>query len=202
MDVVLKGIGFGIILALSIGPVFFSLIQTSIEKGFGAGILMALGISISDSSFVILSYLGFSKLITTPRIEFYLELIGGSVLILLGIFSFFKRAKSSKPSRIRDGKGAIRAVAKGFIMNGVSPFVLIFWVGVMGYATIDYGFERMELRLFFVVVLITVLSADILKAYLSDKLRSLIRPRLINIMNGFVGLILIGFGIRLILFAV
>jgi len=202
MDLVLKGIGFGIILALSIGPVFFSLIQTSIEKGFFAGFLMALGISACDTSFVVLSYLGFSTIIIAPNYEYYLGMIGGIILIVLGFYSFLKKPTIKSPVKLRDRRGMIRVIIKGFIMNAFSPFVLIFWVGAMGYATLDYGFEGEELKIFFGIVLITVLGSDILKAYLSDRMRVLIKPRIIRIMNIIVGIILIGFGARIIVFVI
>lgn len=200
MDLVLKGFGFGLILALSFGPVFFSLIQTSIEKGFFAGFLMALGISICDTSFVVLSYLGFSSFIISKQYEYYIGWIGGIILIVLGIYSFFKRSRVKSPVKLIDRRGMLRVIIKGFIMNALSPFVLIFWVGAMGYATLDYGFEGQELKLFFGIVLITVLGSDILKAYLSDRMRRIIRPRIIRIMNIIVGIILIAFGVRIILF--
>jgi threonine/homoserine/homoserine lactone efflux protein len=44
MDIILKGIVSGIVLALLIGPVFFTILQTSIEKGFWSGVFVAIGV--------------------------------------------------------------------------------------------------------------------------------------------------------------
>ena len=43
MDAYFKGMIFGLILVISLGPIFFFLIQTSIEKGFLAGLAVACG---------------------------------------------------------------------------------------------------------------------------------------------------------------
>lgn len=201
MEVILKGLGFGLILSLTTGPVFFALLQTSVDRGFTAGLFMAMGISISDISFVVISYLGFSKLISLPKYELLFSLVGGIILLLLGIYTFFKRKSSSSRQFVKNPKNIVRALAKGFIMNTFSPFVLIYWLGVMGFATVDLGFADFELRLFFATILITVLSADVTKAWLANKLRALVRPRVINTVNIITGVVLVGFGARLLYLA-
>ena len=60
-ELVSKAIGLGIVLVFMIGPVFFSLIQTSIERGFEAGAMMAFGIAANDTTFILISYFGFSR---------------------------------------------------------------------------------------------------------------------------------------------
>ena len=77
--------------------------------------------------------------------------------------------------------------------------VLIFWIGAISIASLDFGYSKgFEFFIFFSTVLGTVLSIDILKAYLADKLRILITQRLMTIINVVVGICLIIFGSRLI----
>ena len=88
---------------------------------------------------------------------------------------------------------------KGFIINGLSPMVLIFWIGTISIASLDFGYTKgLEFFLFFAAVLMTVLATDLLKAYLADKLRKLVTPRSIMVMNIILGIVMIGFGARLI----
>jgi threonine/homoserine/homoserine lactone efflux protein len=80
--------------------------------------------------------------------------------------------------------------------------VLIFWIGTLSFATIDFGYSRgVEMFIFFVSLLITVLVTDVLKAFLADRLRALITRRFLMIMNVAVGICLIIFGVRLFLMA-
>jgi threonine/homoserine/homoserine lactone efflux protein len=96
-------------------------------------------------------------------------------------------------------KKMYRYFIKGFIINGMSPMVLIFWIGAISIASLDFGYSKgFEFFVFFTAVLGTVLSTDILKAYLADKLRALITHRLMVIINVAVGICLIVFGLRLI----
>jgi len=49
MEAVFNGVIYGLVLAVLVGPVFFTLIQTSIERGFKSGVYVAIGISLSDA---------------------------------------------------------------------------------------------------------------------------------------------------------
>ena len=62
MEIILNGIISGLVLALLVGPVFFTILQTSIERGFGSGALVAIGVSLSDAFYITLTYLGVYRL--------------------------------------------------------------------------------------------------------------------------------------------
>jgi len=94
IEIILKGVAFGAVLAMIIGPVFFSLVQTSVESGFISGIFMAIGISLSDLTYVILSYLGVTQLVQYDYFSFYPALLGGLILITFGVVSFLKGTNS------------------------------------------------------------------------------------------------------------
>jgi threonine/homoserine/homoserine lactone efflux protein len=96
-------------------------------------------------------------------------------------------------------KRLYRYLIKGFIINGFSPTVLIFWIGAISIASIDFGYQRgFDFFIFFAVVLGTVLCTDIIKAFLADKLRNLITHRTMVVLNMIVGICLIVFGVRLL----
>jgi len=204
MEIILNGLKLGIILAFLVGPVFFTIIQTSVEKGFWNGVIVSLGVSLSDILYVTICYFGVVQFIDEPGFRVYLAYAGGAILIVFGLYHLFiKSRRNAHPSLdVANEKKMYRYFIKGFIINGLSPMVLIFWIGTISIASIDFGYSKgFEFFLFFGVVLGTVLSTDILKAYLADKLRRLVTPRLMKIMNIIVGICLIIFGSRLILLA-
>lgn len=202
MEIVLNGLKLGIVLTFLIGPVFFTILQTSIERGFWNGVWVALGVSLSDILYVSVCYFGLVRFIQEPTFRFYLAYVGGGILILFGLYHLFvkSRGKVVQTHTSVQGKSKYRYFIKGFLINGISPMVLIFWVGTISVASLDFGYTRgIEFLIFFVVVLGTVLATDISKAFLADKLRLLFTSRFIAIMNVVVGLCLIVFGVRLIL---
>ena len=201
MEIIFNGIKLGIVLAFLIGPVFFTIIQTSIERGFGNGVLVSLGVSLSDAVYVAICYFGLVQFINNPDFRFFLANAGGGVLILFGIYHLFikSRRKMTASMDVASEKKMYRYFIKGFIINAMSPMVLIFWIGAISIASLDFGYAKgLEFFVFFSAVLGTVLSTDILKAYLADKLRRLITHRLLVTINIAVGICLIIFGARLL----
>lgn len=204
MEIVLKGILSGIVLAFLIGPVFFTIVQTSVERGFWSGALVAIGVSFSDSLYIALCYLGLSQLFDSNRVQLYLGYTGGLILFGFGAYYLFvksRRLTQYNPSRIPE-RSALRLIAKGFIINGLSPLVLLFWIGTVGVASTEFGYTTTrEIALYFTAIVLTVLATDLLKAKLADKLRSVLTPGIIRGMNIVLGVVMVIFGGRLIFFA-
>lgn len=202
IQIIFNGIQFGIVLTFLVGPVFFTIIQTSIERGFWRGVLVAFGVSISDILYVTICYLGFAQVMADSNLKTYMAYAGGAILIGFGSYHLLvkSRMNSLKSSASVTEKHLYRYAVKGFLINGMTPMVLFFWIGTVSYATINFGYNKAgQFALFFAFLLGTVLSTDILKAYLADKLRRLVTARSLKIMNIILGVVLIYFGLRLIL---
>lgn len=203
MDIIAKGILSGIVLCFLIGPVFFTIIQTSIERGFNSGALVAIGVSLSDACYILLTYLGLSHLMENSTIKIYLTYLGGVILLLFGIYYLFIKSRKllyieyEKVKR----KNPLRFIAKGFVINGLSPMVFLFWVGTVSFATTELGYSgAVQAILYFSSIVLTVFCTDLLKAKLADKLRLIMTPRFIRTLNIALGIILVIFGGRMIFF--
>tara|TARA_R100000365_G_scaffold3244_1_gene10308 strand:+ start:5778 stop:6398 length:621 start_codon:yes stop_codon:yes gene_type:complete len=198
----LEGLSMGLLLSALIGPVFFTLIQSSLEHGFRYAALAALGILVSDCIYVLVTYFGVSYLSGIDHFEFVLGVFGGLVLFGFGISNLMK-AKTSRPN-----SGGITlpiqkktAFLKGFSINGINPFVLLFWVSIASLVHLKPDYGKAEAGIYYSGILGTVFSIDLLKAYVAKKLRPLVTPRLMKILGFLVGLIMIGFGTRMIYWA-
>lgn len=202
--IILHGIKFGLVLALLVGPVFFTIIQTSVEKGFWNGVLVAFGVSLSDILYVSICYMGMAQFLESQSFRTLLAYVGGAILILFGLYHLVikSRKRIYKEVTISSERGIIRYLAKGFVINGLSPMVPIFWIGVVSIASLDMGYTSgYSFILFFGSLLATVLFTDVTKAYLADKLRNIVTNRFLRIMNIALGILLILFGGRLLMIA-
>ncbi|MBX2917333.1 MAG: LysE family transporter [Cyclobacteriaceae bacterium] len=203
MDIIFNGIKMGLVLAVLVGPVFFTILQTSVERGFWSGVLVSLGVSLSDIVYVAICYFGLVQFIHDSAFKMYLAYVGGGILILFGLYHLL--VKSRRPLhrlQAANEKKMYRYFVKGFIINALSPMVPVFWIGAISVASLDFGYARgYEFLFFFSMVLATVLATDLLKAYLADKLRRLVTQRLMMILNIVVGLCLFAFGVKLWLVA-
>lgn len=193
----------GLLLSALVGPVFFSLIQTSIRKGMMAGVCMALGISLSDSLYILITYYGISQFMDSEGFKMFLGIAGGAIMLIFGIVYLVKPSSPNEGAKVKVAKGALtRQVIKGFLLNGINPFVLLFWVGVMSLARLNLGFTSGETITYFSAIVGTVLVTDIIKSWLANLLQSVVTPGFMKVMNRIVGLLLIGFSLRLFFFAV
>lgn len=196
----------GLTLSLLIGPAFFTLLQTSLAKGFKPALRFALGIFLSDAFLVSISFLGASRLFTDPSASKVIGVVGGIILMLIGVYTFRKKVQM-KPEALPAPDVPIhtprwRYFFKGFFMNMANPGTWIFWFVSVGTITAQYTTDEgyvMHYRVifFFLVTLLTVFSMDTLKAFVAHKIKRLINERTITIVNKVVGVLLFLFGIYL-----
>lgn len=195
----LNGLAFGLIFIFSIGPAFFLLIQTSLEKGFRKAAFMALGISLGDILFVLMILKGVVSLLEEPPIRFWASIVGVSLLIVFGLYTFFKPPRISLRHEQHSPEGFMRSFFAGLFFNLFNPSTIIFWLSLVSIVHINLGYSGNEKVYFFAGVLCTILSTDLTKSYLAQKLKRFLTIRAVRILNKTVGVILIGFGIRLLI---
>jgi len=198
-----EGALLGLLVAISLGPAFFAIIQTSINKGFKYGVFMALGISLSDISLVSISYLIGATLFDDPRNKVYVGLIGGIILIIFGSISWAKKPEILKRRNINyqtpTDKPLFVYTIRGFLLNVANPFLFFFWFGALGFVGKNaIEGEMLESTIiFFSGTFSVVFATDILKSYIGNKIKGFLRPRKELILNKLVGIALVIFGITL-----
>jgi threonine/homoserine/homoserine lactone efflux protein len=198
MGILSNGLFFGLALAFFIGPVFFALIQVSIEKGFKTGAAMAFGIFLSDLTYIVICYLGISRILESETLKVAMSLGGGSILLAFGISSFKKPAlEKNQICSQSDHPVLWRYGIKGVMLNGINPFVILFWVAVASIAAVEFNYSGKQVILFFGTILLTVLATDLIKAYMAHRLGRYITIRNMTILNRVVGIALVAFALRL-----
>ncbi|OIR05065.1 LysE type translocator [mine drainage metagenome] len=195
----IKGILLGIMLAISVGPVIFSIIKQSINNGHKGGFTFVAGVSASDITMVVVSQL-FTELFRT-LLEFKKPIgIGGSILlIVIGLYVLlFKRVvvdEDGKQKIKMSKRDYVRTFFSGYFMNTLNPGVIGFWL-VIATSVVDLSFSYRLVM--FSTCLIFVLATDIAKVFLAGSIRQKLTPHNIHIINKISGLILMGFGLALI----
>lgn len=200
-EAIIKGLALGLLLAISMGPVIFSIIKQSISNGHKGGLAFVFGVSASDLTLVLVSNI-FTELFNRLLKFEKLIGIGGSVLLIgLGIyFLFFKKIKLNELGdgieMKRSASDYVRIFFAGYFMNTLNPSVIAFWfTWATAFITIPV-YERIAT---FVACLSIVLISDLLKVFLANKLRSRLTHKTITLINKLSGAILIVFGVVLII---
>jgi threonine/homoserine/homoserine lactone efflux protein len=218
INIIISGFILGMTLAVLVGPAFFTLLQTSVNHGFRIGMFLAIGIFLSDLTLVSLSFLGASQVISGEKYRIIFGITGGLILIAYGAYTFMKKvvnySDNSNNIVTRENKleareneiiGKIHApqpvlyMIKGYFLNLINPFLLIFWVGVMSFVTAEYNGKTIDILVFFGVALATVLATDFLKCFVANQIKKLLSHRILSFLNHALGILLIGFGMYLII---
>jgi threonine/homoserine/homoserine lactone efflux protein len=201
LESVLKGLALGFVLALSVGPIIFTIIKQSLNHGHTGGFCFVAGVWLSDILLVVLSNV-FTELVN-ELLEYKKDIAygGSAFLIAMGIyFVFFKKVHLSTDSagnRIAFRKRDIaRIVASGFLINTLNPGVIIFWLGNATVLSLTHSLKQRIV--IFSVCLLVNMTADSGKVLMAGKLRNRLTLHNLSIINRISGTILIGFGIALL----
>lgn len=199
LEYMLKGLTFGLLLSISVGPIMLSVIKQSINNGHKGGLAFVLGVSASDILLVLVSNI-FTRLfesLKTYKTE--IGIAGCVFLVTVGLFFiFFKKVKVNAEGKqiFSGGRGHhAKIFLSGFFMNTLNPAVFIFWITTTA-ATISHTVEQRII--IFTTCLAWVLGTDILKVMLAGKIRNRLTPHNIHILNRINGILLIVFGFALI----
>ncbi|HVV05874.1 MAG TPA: LysE family translocator [Puia sp.] len=204
IEAVLKGLALGFVLALSVGPIIFTIIKQSLNSGHKGGFSFVAGVWVSDIILVILSNTVSSLVNQMLEHKSAIAIAGAAFLVSMGVyFAFFKKAHlpaeaEGKETRFRK-RDMARIFASGFIINTLNPGVILFWLGNATVLSVDHTLQ--ERIIIFSVCLLINMAADVGKVMGAGALRSKLTLRTLTIVNKISGSLLILFGLALVLFS-
>lgn len=199
-EAVISGLLLGIFIAMSVGPTLFAVIQYSMHHSYKAGVAFILGVSLSDILYVTLANIATEWLTFLEEHQNTIGYIGAGLFIGIGLYGFIKKYKPRRPKRgeklVITSATYFKIFLSGFLMNTINPAAIILW---MGAAIKVSDYQAPERIVFFGICLGIVLSADIAKVFLADRIRGWLTLRKIMYLNKISALCILAFG--LILFA-
>lgn len=203
LDDILSAIPFGIILAFTIGPVFFVLLETGATKGFKSALIFDLGVMLADVFFIAVAFFSTNRLLEKLKDDPNFLVFGGMLLVVYGIITFTKTSKSFRSivreyHRVEFQKNYGKLFLKGFLLNFINIGVLVGWLGfiVIGNSLTD---TTEGLLVFLTTILVTYFVVDIFKILIAKKLKSKLTPRRIFKTKKLISLVILGFGILLLI---
>lgn len=198
---ILSAIPWGFLLAFTIGPVFFVLLETSISKGFRAAMIFDLGVVFGDIVFILIAYFSTSSILEKLKDDPALFIFGGVIMLSFGIISFVKEKKNYSKKNDEDDEqdnipknNYIGLFFKGFFLNFINIGVLGFWLGIIIVFGPKLNMETNRIILFITTILITYLLVDVLKMQVAKQLKSKLTPYNIYKIKRIISVVLMIFG--------
>lgn len=198
-------IPWAFLLAFSIGPGFFVLLETSITKGFKAAFTFDCGIVFSDIVFILIAYFASNQILAQFKDNPNLFIIGGLVMAIYGIVSFIQLKKKFvieiENDEVEDipKNNYLGLFFKGFFLNIINIGILGFWMMVIITQGPQLEMKPFRIFTFFASTLLFYLGIDVVKIILAKQLKHKLTPTNIYKIKRVISFILIIFGVFFLL---
>ncbi|CEN51592.1 LysE family translocator [Capnocytophaga canimorsus] len=206
---ILVALPLGLILAFTIGPVFFVLLETAITKGFRMAMVFDFGVILADIFFILIAYFTTSNLLEKIKDDPRLFMFGGIIMIFYGLFSFIKEKKDfNKQRRIKEQgkeisfevkKNYFSTFVKGFLLNFINIGVLGFWLGIIIVFAPRLDMDTYRISVFFSAIILSYFLVDCLKMFLAKQLKNKLTAFHIHKIKRIISIVLLVFGVLLFL---
>jgi len=203
---ILAAIPWGILLAFTVGPVFFVLLEISVTKGFRAALVFDFGVVFGDLVFILIAYFSTNQLLEKLKDDPSLFIFGGVIMFFFGLISFIKEKKNKKKLADSDfledvinKKNYLGLFFKGFILNFINIGVLAFWMGIIIIFGPKLDMNPNRIFLFFSTIILVYLLTDVIKILIAKQLKNKLTPYLIYKVKREINVILMIFGFFLII---
>jgi threonine/homoserine/homoserine lactone efflux protein len=203
LQLVLVGVGIGVLMAAPIGPVNVLVIQRAVAGGFWAGLAAGIGAVIGDGMLAAIA--AFSVTAISDAIHAYsgwIQLIGGVLLIAFGVALLFTRPALTIPvgqkSHLLEHTGII---PQTFFLTVTNPGAILGMAAMIGGLGSLIGGLTTYLEALLLVA--AVMGGSLLWWLGLSELIATIRHKLtenrLKLINRIAGTVLIAFGLILLL---
>ena len=202
---ILLAIPWAFLLAISIGPGFFLLLETSITKGFKAAFIFDLGIVFSDLIFILIAYFATNQLLAQLKDNPVIFIIGGLIMSTYGIVSYISLKKKFNEKIDVDDEEDIKKnnylglFFKGFFLNIINIGILGFWMMVIITQGPQLEMKPLRIFTFFTSTLFFYLAIDVFKIVVAKQLKHKLTPTNIYKIKRIISIVILIFGAFLIL---
>jgi threonine/homoserine/homoserine lactone efflux protein len=198
LELPIRGLAAGLIIAAPVGPVNLLCIRRTLEKGWKSGMVSGLGAALADTLYGAIA--GFSITLAIQlliREEFWIHLVGGIFLMVIGVVYY------RMPSRSLEAGPDVSSVnsdfVSAFLLNVTNPTTVLSFLAVL--ATLGIGRQRPLWQTSLLVAGIfcgSMIWWTILVSA-ANRLRSRITDRTVRWMDHVAAIAIGGFGLANVL---
>lgn len=190
-----NGLLTGLTLQLAIGPVFFFIINLALQKTFFDGFAGVLGVTLADYIYIFLALFGIGKILEHQKYKKIFGIVGSIVLILFG--GFIIRGiigGASINNAVSNTASILTSFSSVFFLTISSPLTIVLFTSVFAAKALELKLTKKGLLLFGLgtgfATFLFMGSSMIIFSLIKETISLL----LVQILNGIVGSLLIGYG--------
>lgn len=193
-----KGLETGLFLQLALGPVFFFIMNLTLQKTVYDGFAAVFAVTLGDYFYITLSVFGVGRILEKKKVKKIFKTFSSLLLILVGLmiaYGVFMGGTST--TNYNNSSNVISSFFYVLILTISNPMTIIFFTSIFTAKSIENNFNKRQLYIFG----LSVGSATFIFMGFSVIVFSVIRENmplsLIQTLNLLVGVVLIGYGIKL-----
>ena len=194
MKIFKNGFLTGLTLQFAIGPVFFFVMNLTLQRSIFDGLVAVLAVTVVDYLYIILAVIGVGKILEKNKTKKVFAIISSIILIIFGLF-IIKNILDIKISNMNIGSvNILSSFMSAFLFTIASPMTIIFFASLFASKVIEYGYTKKDLYIFgFSTGLATLIFMGSFVIIFS-LLKVSIPIILIEILNIIVGCLLVLYG--------
>ncbi len=195
MKIFKNGLLTGLVLQLAIGPVFFFIINLTLQRTILDGLVAALGAMLADYVYILLAIFGIAKFLEIEKVKKVFGIISSIVLTIFGIYIVKNALMVNTSVDIYTNSASLfSSFIYTFFLTLSSPLTIFLWTSLFATKAIEYNYSKNELFIFgFSTGLATFFfigTAVIIFSLLKHSVPTV----LIQVLNITVGILLVGYG--------
>ena len=196
IDFLIKGIIVGFLASIPLGPVGVLCIQRTINKGRTSGVISGMGAATVDSFYALVAAFGLTYIINfIVEQQFYIELIGGGVLIFLGAKIFNTNPIRQIRRHRRKKNRLIEDYFSVFLLTLSNPLALFLFVAAFaGMGMVDSDNSSFKSSFIILGVFIGAMIWWFALTFFINLFRKKFRLKQLWWINKIAGLIIVIFG--------
>lgn len=192
-----NGFFTGLSLQLAIGPVFFLIANLTLQKSFFDGFAGVLAVTVADTLFIASSILGIVRIPGNAKWRNVSRIVGSFFLIVIGCLILRSAWDSSIIlSVIPSESGIFASFASVFLITIFNPLTIVFFTSLFTVQAAEHNYSRKQLILFGSGTGLATFAFMGGSVIIFSLMRGFVPVFLMQILNGVVGLLLVGYGIR------
>lgn len=196
-----KGLKFGMLLQLSVGPVCLFVFKTAGEGGFPAGLAAAAAVTLVDALYILLAGTGAAVFLKREKVRRFVKAFGSAVLVVFGavtVLGAFDIVLPSGPALLPAGEAG-GPFLRGILLTASNPLTIVFWSGAFSAEASAHRLDKSRLASYGLGCLSATAVFLPAVAGLGCLAGSFLPAGITMALSGLVGLLLIVFGVRLAL---
>jgi len=141
MKIFKNGLSTGLLLQLAVGPVFFFIINLTLQRSILDGLVAVLAVTIVDYFYITLAILGIGKLLEKKKVERIFGIVSSIVLILFGGI-IIKDVIGSDISVGVDATSSnlLTSFMSVFFLTISSPMTIVFFTSLFATKALEYNY--------------------------------------------------------------